>query len=298
MRIAVTGVTSFIGKAFVNSALNKGWDILAVVRKASPELINLQNNNDLQVLELSMEDYLHFSSRAGKIDCLVHFAWNGTRGSFRADEELQKSNYENSVNLINAAIENGCKKILTAGSQAEYGLCNGLITEETICNPNTAYGYYKNKLYETTKIICSKSDVSYKEPRIFSVYGSGDYEKTLIMTLIQNMSNNQECKITDCIQMWDYLYIKDAVSAMIGLCEKVCSDGAYDLGSGDVRCLRDYVEELKLITHSSSKILYGAVPYPDSGMVSIYPSIKKIKSEIKWKPKYTFEQGIKEMILL
>ena len=67
MRIAVTGVTSFIGKAFVNSALNKGWDILAVVRKASPELINLQNNNDLQVLELSMEDYLHFSSRAGKM---------------------------------------------------------------------------------------------------------------------------------------------------------------------------------------------------------------------------------------
>ena len=148
----VTGTTGFIGKGFIIDAAEKKWNITAIVRKNSPKVDSITKISGLEIVELNMDEYSCIS-KIGKFDCLMHFAWNGTRGSFRADEELQKSNYENSVNLINAAIENGCKKILTAGSQAEYGLCNGLITEETICNPNTAYGYYKNKLYETTKII-------------------------------------------------------------------------------------------------------------------------------------------------
>lgn len=296
MRVAVTGATSFIGKAFVSFALKKGWDVLAIVRKATPELVYLQKAFGVKVLEISMEDYSRFPTNIGKMDCLVHFAWNGTRGAFRCDEELQRINFESSKELFKVLINSGCGRIITAGSQAEYGPCSGLITEETSCNPNTAYGYYKYKQYEYAKLQCQQDGVSYKEPRIFSVYGAGDFERTLIMTLIQNMSNNRDCMLTECVQKWDYLYIKDAVSAIIGLCECHCLDGAYNLGSGDVRSLHDYVEELKKIIHSNSKIVYGAVPYPSTGMVSIYPSIEKIKSEINWKPNYAFEQGIKEML--
>ena len=295
MKIVVTGATSFIGKAFIETASQKGWEITAVVRRNSPKASSIADIKGVKIVELNMNEYADIA-KAGEFDCLAHFAWDGTRGAQRMDSELQKRNYENSVALIKAAINSGCKRILTAGSQAEYGNCDGVITEETECKPNTEYGVYKYKLFTTAKELCEKAGVTYKEPRFFSLYGPGDFEKTLIMSMIDNMRNNRRCELTECIQMWDFLYVKDAVNAVAALCELDCEDGAYNLGSGDVRQLKAYVEELYEILGSSSELVYGAVPYPKTGMVSITPSVKKTETQLNWKARYNFAEGIGEIV--
>lgn len=296
MKIVVTGATSFIGKAFVDVALEKGWEIVAVVRRNSPKAKAFEGVDNVSVAELNMDEYGKIAEAAGSFDCLAHFAWDGTRGAQRMDKELQQKNYENSVALIKAAIDSGCKRILTAGSQAEYGPQNGVITEQTECKPNTEYGVYKYKLFTTAGELCEKAGVSYKEPRFFSLYGPGDFEKTLIMSMIDNMRNNRRCELTECVQMWDFLYVKDAVRAVAALCELDCEDGAYNLGSGDVRELKAYVEELYSLLNSSSELVYGAVPYPETGMVSITPSVRKTQTLLNWKAEYSFADGIGEII--
>lgn len=296
MKIVVTGATSFIGKAFVDVALEKGWEIVAVVRRNSPKAKAFEGVDNVSVAELNMDEYGKIAEAAGSFDCLAHFAWDGTRGAQRMDKELQQKNYENSVALIKAAIDSGCKRILTAGSQAEYGPQNGVITEQTECKPNTEYGVYKYKLFTTASELCEKAGVSYKEPRFFSLYGPGDFEKTLIMSMIDNMRNNRRCELTECVQMWDFLYVKDAVRAVAALCELDCEDGAYNLGSGDVRELKAYVEELYSLLNSSSELVYGAVPYPETGMVSITPSVRKTQTLLNWKAEYSFADGIGEII--
>ncbi len=296
MKIVVTGATSFIGKAFVDVALEKGWEIVAVVRRNSPKAKAFEGVDNVSVAELNMDEYGKIAEAAGSFDCLAHFAWDGTRGAQRMDKELQQKNYENSVALIKAAIDSGCKRILTAGSQAEYGPQNGVITEQTECKPNTEYGVYKYKLFVTASELCEKAGVSYKEPRFFSLYGPGDFEKTLIMSMIDNMRNNRRCELTECVQMWDFLYVKDAVRAVAALCELDCEDGAYNLGSGDVRELKAYVEELYSLLNSSSELVYGAVPYPETGMVSITPSVRKTQTLLNWKAEYSFADGIGEII--
>ncbi len=296
MKIVVTGATSFIGKAFVDVALEKGWEIVAVVRRNSPKAKVFEGVDNVSVAELNMDEYGKIAEAAGSFDCLAHFAWDGTRGAQRMDKELQQKNYENSVALIKAAIDSGCKRILTAGSQAEYGPQNGVITEQTECKPNTEYGVYKYKLFTTASELCEKAGVSYKEPRFFSLYGPGDFEKTLIMSMIDNMRNNRRCELTECVQMWDFLYVKDAVRAVAALCELDCEDGAYNLGSGDVRELKAYVEELYSLLNSSSELVYGAVPYPETGMVSITPSVRKTQTLLNWKAEYSFADGIGEII--
>lgn len=296
MKIAATGATSFIGKAFIDAVSKKGFDIIAVVRHNSPKASDLKNIKGVSVLELNMDEYGTLGEKTGALDCLVHFAWDGTRGSDRMDREKQKKNYELSVDLLKSVLKAGCKRVLTAGSQAEYGPVSGVITEDTECAPNTEYGIYKYELFKTAEKLCAEAGASHKEPRFFSLYGPGDFEKTLIMSMIDNMKNDRTCELTECVQMWDFLYVKDAVEAVASLCEKDCADGAYNLGSGDVRKLRAYVEELYSIIGGKSELLYGAVPYPSTGMVSITPSVEKTKRELGWSPKYSFEQGIREIL--
>ena len=296
MRIAVTGATSFIGSAFIKAAAAKGHSIAAVVRRSSPKAAELRAMENVTVSELDMEEYDRLGETVGKTDCFVHFAWNGTRGLQRADEALQKSSYENSMAAVRSVIAAGCRKVVTAGSQAEYGNVHDMITEDTECRPNTMYGTYKLRFFTEANELCREKGIKLVEPRFFSLYGPGDFEGTLIMSMIRKMKNNEPCDLTECIQMWDFLYVSDAVEAVLRLCEKDSAEGVYNLGSGDVRQLRDYVEELYSIIGSSSELNYGAVPYPPTGMVSIYPSVAKTKAEAGEYAHTSFSEGIKTMI--
>lgn len=295
MRICVTGANCFIGMPLVRKASLLGWEIVAVVRVGNKEKDYIEHIPNTHVVELNLEDYDQLGQYVGDVDCAVLLTWNGTRGKTRLDEELQYSNYVNNMKAVKSLVKHGCKRIVTAGSQAEYGICNAVITEKTKCNPNTAYGKYKIKFFEEAFDYCKNNGVAIKEPRFFSLYGPNDYENTLIMSCIKKMQANHECNMTLCTQMWDYLFIDDAVEGVLGLCQKECVDGAYNFGSGDCRPLKEFVLEIKDILNSKSKLNFGTVPYTDAGVVSIQPNIDKL-TDTGWKAKISFREGIKEII--
>lgn len=295
MKICITAANCFIGLPLVKKASSLGWEVIAVVRVGNKQKDYIASIPNVKVIELNLEDYGKLGSLVGPVDCSVLLTWNGTRGQTRLDEELQESNYENNMKAVKSLVEHGCKRIITAGSQAEYGIYNDVITEKTECKPNTAYGKYKVKLFEDASKYCYEQGISFKEPRFFSLYGPGDYENTLIMSNINRMFVNEECNMTPCTQMWDYLYIDDAVEGVIGLCSKECPDGAYNFGSGDCRPLKEFVDEMKRILQSKSELNFGAVPYTPAGVVSIQPNIGRLKST-GWEPKVSFSQGIQNIV--
>lgn len=295
MKIAITGANCFIGKRLVEYASKKDCHIVAVVRKGNLQRAELESMKNVSVVELNMEDYEKLGSMLGTVECFVHLAWNGTRGESRLNELQQKENYEYGMKAIISMVEAGCKRVVTAGSQAEYGINNSVITEETPCCPNTAYGIYKVKLYEDAYEYCKGRDVSFKEPRYFSLYGPDDYENTLIISSIKKMMQNEPCNFTECMQEWDYLYIDDAIRALYELCIKDCADGAYNFGSGDCRILREFISEIKEILRSDSILNYGIVPYGAAGIVSIHPCIDKLKNELSWEPQVSFSEGIRKI---
>lgn len=296
MKIAIAGASCFIGKRLVQASINKDWEVVAVVREGSREIPYLSSLPNVSVVQCNMDDYGSLGSMTGAVDCFVYLTWDGTRGDARNEYERQKHNYECGMAAVRSVLDAGCGRVITAGSQAEYGLNGVVITEDMECSPNTQYGIWKLKFFEDAMHMCRMTGVHLKEPRFFSLYGPDDYDKTLIISMIDNMLHNRRCEMTECVQMWDYLYIDDAIAALILLCEQDCADGAYNFGSGDTRRLKDYVEELKDILGSSSELVYGAVPYPPTGMVSIQPNLDKLKQEIGWTPDISFRNGVLEIV--
>lgn len=293
MKIIITGANSFIGKRLVERIGKIGWEVVLVMRPGRSTDCLPQG---CQVLYLSMEEYNRLGTLAGPCDCFVHLAWNGTRGNTRMDRELQNSNTIHSLEAVQSMLAVGCGRVITAGSQAEYGPHAGSITEESVCEPNTEYGKAKLRFYESAASLCIQNGVQYKEPRIFSLYGSGDFSGTMIISTLENMLAGRPCQLTHGIQMWDFLYIDDAVEALTQLCWKSCPNGIYNFGSGDVRQLKDYVLEMARLTESRSDLQFGKVPYPETGMVSLWPDISKLKRELDWKPRVAFAEGIRTII--
>ena len=99
------------------------------------------------------------------------------------------------------------------------------------------------------------------------------------------MLENKPCELTQGIQMWDFLYIDDAIEALYRLCTQECPNGVYNFGSGDMRQLRDYVMEMAQITHTESELRVWRNSYSTTGIVSLWPDVSKLEHELDWAPR-------------
>lgn len=295
--VIVTGATSFIGSNLIQRLIQRDYNVIAIVRPNTNKLHMLPDSPKIRIYEVDMSDYNDLDKIIGsKCECYLSLAWNGTRGEERDNTSLQEANYKYSINALSSVLSLGCTKIISAGSQAEYGIYNDIISESHICNPTTKYGHYKLKFFEDAYKLCKENKVSFKEARFFSLYGHNDYEGTMIISTIKKMLNNEVCNFTEAKQMWNFLHINDAINGITALMEKDCQDGAYNFGSDDTRKLSEFIKEIKLLCNSSSVINFGAVPYPPTGIVSIQPDNTKLKKETGWIPKIDFYKGIDNII--
>lgn len=292
-KIVITGATSFIGFHLIEKIVKEDVKIYAVVRKGSNKIVNLPKDKKIIIVEADMKDYRSLSEKIReRCDIFYALSWNGTRGKARMNMEKQRENFEYSLDSVKVAHELGCSRFVSAGSQAEYGSIQGIIKEDIQPLPNTEYGKWKYQFFLDAYRYCRENSIQFIEPRFFSLYGVGDFEGTLIMSILQKMKQDKLCELTECVQKWNFLYIDDAIDAIIKLSYGNHAEGVYNLGSGDTRTLKDFIQEMAEITKTKSELKYGAIPYSNEGVVSIIPDITKLKQEIQFVPQINFRQGI------
>jgi nucleoside-diphosphate-sugar epimerase len=306
MKILLTGATSFIGLRLTERLISGGNEVAAVIRPNSPNRSRVENifshypEKNLIILESDMKHYSELPRIIEKEsfypDFVVALSWNGTRGSDRNDYGMQRKNYLANMELLRSANAMGCSGFMTAGSQAEYGPGRLNVSEKDECRPNTEYGKWKLKLYEDASVFCKENGMRLIEPRLFSIYGEGDYEGTLIYTALRKMLEGEDCHFTESTQMWDYLYIDDLVEGLFSLIDGNAPSGAYNMGYGSPRPLKEFILEMARITDTKSKLNFGTVPYPATGPVDVSPDISKIRNTTGWYPKVTFSEGIRRII--
>jgi len=290
-RIVITGATSFIGLHLLHEWLKEECEIFAVVRKNCQKLHLLPQDEKLHTIALNMEEYDQLPDYIEKADDFYHLAWEGTRGSARNDIDLQQHNYVCTLKAFHAAKQLGCSFFLGSGSQAEYGKMSESIHEESPCHPLTEYGKQKLRICQELQTLAKENSIRFIWTRIFSLYGVGDSPQTLVSSCIEKMSKNEAIFLTECSQIWDFLYVSDAVQAMKQFALMPCASGVYNLASGDIRPLREYICEMKEILSSSSELNFGAVPYSPEGVVNLVPDIHKLL-QTGWKPQTSFRDGI------
>lgn len=298
MNIVITGATSFIGTAIINKLIeieeNKVW---AIIRPGSPNKSKLPKSRRITVIELDMGQIEQLDTYIQEpIDVFFHLAWEGVRAPFRDDEKIQKQNLDAAIKAVAASSALGCRKFIGCGSQAEYGIMQGAVTEEYTCCPQTAYGRAKFRACQEIQNYAGEHHMNFIWGRVFSVYGPGDFEGSLIMSCVDKMRRHEEIPLTECVQQWDYLYIDEAAEIFFEFAQKQCRDGIYNIASGNHQELREFVETIKRVMQSDSELLYGKIAYPKQGMVSFIPVIKKMQQEIGWQSKITFKEGIRRIL--
>lgn len=305
MKIIVTGATGFIGKALCKELINAGHEIFAIIRPHSSRKESLKqevntwgkNPHKIQLLEMEMEELEQLSKKIGQADLFYHLAWNGSAGTDREDFEMQYKNIEYTAKAIKTAKECGCKKIIGAGSQAEYGVVKEIAKEEeTNPHPFMMYGAAKLAAYQMGQVLAKQLEIPFIWPRIYSVYGVGENPGTLVNYVIDTLKKGDIPELSPCENMWNYIYITDCVRVLRLLGEKDVSEGIYHIASDDTRILKEFVEEIRDIVAPGSALHFGAKQSNPKRTFWLEPDTEKIKKIDRESEKVSFFQGITKKI--
>lgn len=298
MRIVITGATGAIGIALVKLCISMEYEVLAICHRGSERIQRLPKSPLVRILELSMDEYRDFvpDSSLANCDIFYHFSWKGTVGTARNDTKLQYENIGCALEAVKLATRLGCHTFVGAGSQAEYGRTDGLLSAQTAVFPENGYGIAKLCAGQLTRLLCRQLGLKHIWTRILSVYGPYDGEQSMIISAVRKLLRGEIPEFTKGEQQWDYLYSDDAAKAIL-LAGKYGRDGAvYCIGSGKTRRLAEYITVLRDAIDQELPVRIGAVPYADKQVMYLCADISDLQHDTGFVPEIEFEEGIQRTI--
>lgn len=295
MKAVVTGATGAIGMALVELLEKNRIETLVLCRKGSFRAERVKESEYIKKADCSLCDMKDFNA-SGQYDVFFHFAWDGTFGQTRDDLYLQNDNVRYTLDAVNLAKRLGCKRFIGAGSQAEYGKCEGIISPDTPTAPAMGYGIAKLCAGLLSREEAHKIGISHIWVRIFSVYGPYDTDRTMVMSTIKKLIQGETPAFTPAEQMWDYIYSKDAAMAFLSLAEKGRDGEVYCLGSGTARPLKEYITIIRDEVDKDAALDIGAIPYNPKQTMFLKADITKLTRDTGFCPSYSFSDGIKETV--
>jgi dihydroflavonol-4-reductase len=146
MQVLVTGGSGFLGSAVVRESLRRGHEVRALVRAESPRA-NLEGL-DVRMVVGDLRDPSSLRAACAGCQAVFHVAADYRLWSPRPDE-LYQSNVEGTENLVRAAGEAGCERLVYTSSVAVLGIDAGGVpsSEETPSSLDDMIGHYKRSKF-------------------------------------------------------------------------------------------------------------------------------------------------------
>lgn len=293
MRIVVTGATSMIGTALIKESICNNAEVLAIVRHGTRRLDRLPQSDLIRVEYADLDSLREVQGDGKPWDVFYHFAWGHTAREERDLPIAQEDNIRATLRAVELAHRLGCKKFIGAGSQAEYGKVDGVITPETPANPLTAYGIAKYAANMLSRRACELLGMEHIWGRIFSVYGVNDNENTMLNYAIDRFIQGNAADFSAATQMWNYLFEGDAGKFfyLLGACD--VESGVYCIANPESRPLREFIEIMCAVYGKNVRCSFAK---PGAAVIGLQADVDKTVRATGYVPETSFEEGIRQVI--
>ncbi|MHA2344793.1 MAG: GDP-mannose 4,6-dehydratase [Candidatus Hodarchaeales archaeon] len=298
--VFVTGATGLLGSWLCNSLVDEGAIVTCLVRDWVPRSILLQENtiNKINLVRGKVEDFytLERSLNEFEVETVFHLAAQTiVETANRNPRSTFETNIKGTWNLLEACKRvSTVKQIVVASSDKAYGEQEKLPYDESTPLEGT-HPYDVSK--SCADLIAQSYNVTYGLPvsitRCGNFYGGGDLNFNRIVP------DEPPIIRSDGSYVRDYFYIKDAVYSYMLLAEKMTE---LDIGGESFNFSNEIqVSVLELVNKiiaimGTDKIKPQVLGEAKNEIVHQYLSAKKAKKILKWKPKYSLDEGLEETI--
>jgi UDP-glucose 4-epimerase len=288
-KVLVTGASGFIGAHLCHRLVDAGAEVHALSRRRrsadrSPLTWWEGDVADIEMVrtlfrEIQPETIYHLASHVMGAPNLQHVL-----PTFRA-------NLQSSVNLLVAAAETGCRRLILTGSLAEPEPAKGEIF------PVAPYAAAKWASSGYARMFHALYGVPAVLARVFMVYGPAQRDLSkLIPYAILSLLQGRSPAISSGGRLVDWIYVDDVVDAYTALAEAPGIEGrTVEIGSGKLVSIQEIVGEVTHLVGAGIGPTFGALPDRPMEPVRI-ADVAQTREWIGWSPKTPLTNGLSRTI--
>ena len=292
----ITGASGGPGQALVRKLINEGVEVLLLIRKSSGRAKYLPQSDLVHVVDCDLQRVKDFTPKKADYDVFFHLGWDYTHPEYRVDPIYQQINITTTLEAVKLAKRAGCSKFIGCGSQAEYGRVEGILTPDTPCKPEMAYGIAKLCANQMAKILCERENIQFNWLRVLSVFGPVDNPYNGFSTVILDGLNGRKTRLTNGEQIWDVLYTGDLAEAFYKISCKGISGKTYTIGSGKLYTLK---EELLILAHklnTEELLMFGEIDYLANQNMYLLADNSELTKDTGWIPQTDLDSSFDKTI--
>ena len=301
----VTGADGFIGSHLTEMLLEQGYKVKALSYYNSFNdwgWLNSVKHPELEVVTGDVRDP-HFCKHITQdVEIIFHLAaLIAIPYSYVAPDSYVDTNIKGTLNICQAAKENGVKKVLVTSTSEVYGTARYVPIDEN-------HPKQPQSPYSATKIGADAIAMSFYNAfalpvvlvRPFNTYGPRQSARAIIPTIITQIANGKkEIKLGDLTPTRDFNFVKDTCKGFIELSKCDAAIGQeVNICSNNEISMRDTLNLIARLMNSDVKFIEDQVRIrpKNSEVFRLWGDNAKIKSLTGYEPSYSLEEGLKETI--
>ena len=306
MKVLVIGGAGYIGSHVVKEMMKAGHEVTVFDNLSSGLRCNLFPQNAFIYGNILIPADIEAAFSQG-FDAFVHLAAFKAAGeSMIVPEKYSVNNITGTLNIMNAAVKYGCKKMIFSSSAAVFGAPEYLpIDEDHPKNPENYYGFTKLEIERFMGWYDKLKGLRFAALRYFNAAGydpDGEIRGLeqnpqnllpRIMEVAAGMKSGMKVFGTDydtrdgtCIR--DYVHVTDLARAHVMALDYITKNDkslAVNLGT-------EIGTTVKEILEASRRITGKEIPAEDTERrpgdpACLYATSKKAKELLGWEPKYS-----------
>jgi len=303
--VLITGADGFIGSHLTEMLLAEGYKVKALSYYNSFNYwgwLDDIKHPDLDVVTGDVRDP-HFCKHITK-DVYVIFhlaALIAIPYSYIAPDSYVDTNVKGTLNICQAAKENGAKKVIVTSTSEVYGTALYVpIDEKHPKQPQSPYSASKIGADMMAMGFYNAFELPVIVARPFNTYGPRQSARAIIPTIITQIANGKkEIKLGDLTPTRDFNFVKDVCRGFIALanCDAAIGEEV-NISSNFEISMRDTLELIATIMKSDVKFVEDEqrLRPANSEVFRLWGDNTKIKNLTGFTPQYTIEQGLTETV--
>lgn len=314
MRVFITGGTGLLGSHLTRMLVERGADVVALVRDSVPRSLFYSSAPDWQldkrvtVVRGAVEDYelIERTLNEYEIDTVFHLAAQTIVGTAnRSPRATFAANIEGTWNVLEAARVHSklVKRVIIASSDKAYGNLKGNAYDETF----PLAGEHPYDVSKSCADLISRSYfVSYGLPvcvtRCGNFFGPGDLNFSRIIpgTIRDVARGNPPVIRSDGSFIRDYIFAADGAHAYLTLADAMeenpkLAGEAFNFSYGLRLSVLDVVNKV-LATMGRTDVKPTVLNQASNEIPVQCLDSKKAKELLGWKPRFGFDEGLKATV--
>lgn len=302
-RILITGGAGFIGSHCVDVFLSAGYEVGVFDIRKRAQAHNIEHAlQDITYIEGDVRDVRQLDSVLPMYDYVLHLAAIvSVQESFLHPLDTHHTNVTGMLNVYESAFRNGVTRVVYASSAAVYGDTDVVPTPETVPTaPLSPYGLHKVLNESYGALYAQQFGLQNIGLRFFNVYGSRQDASSPYSGVISIFAQRLEEGVSPVVYgdgsaTRDFIHVYDVALACKSAVETPTTESfVANIGTGIAVSINTLLRSLAEVVAQPQAAVHE--PAREGDIVHSCSDSAYAQSELQWKPKVTFTDGLTETV--